>query len=377
VSATVSRDIGRPWRGRLVVDAVFFQDWTTGIARVWREVLLEWASRGFASQVLIVDRVRTAPRIAGYSYIDAPRYEFADDAAEQNRLGQLCRQVKADAFASSYYTIAAGVPNLLVLHDMIPERVGEDLNVPMWRQKQRAIAAAAGFACVSQNTLRDFQELYVQAAKRPTVLAPNGVKGFSPPTEEEAAAFRKNFCALALGGRPHVMFINGGGGIKNGSLLKRALTLWPERKRFSLLVTTPPQHAVEWYPLVPGMVFSPTYFSDHDLRLAYGTAYCLVHPSIYEGFGLAVLEALACGCPVIASNTSSQPEVAGDAALYINPYDAEGLVKALDEIGKPERREKLRRRGLERAAEFTWSRSVQALESLLHQIAPTPSIDDR
>jgi glycosyltransferase involved in cell wall biosynthesis len=86
---------------------------------------------------------------------------------------------------------------------------------------------------------------------------------------------------------------------------------------------------------------------------------------------------LACGCPVIASNTSSQPEVAGDAALYINPYDAEGLVKALDEIGKPETRETLRRRGLGRAAEFTWSRSVQALESLLHQIAPTPSIDDR
>ena len=58
---------------------------------------------------LIVDRVRTAPRIAGYSYIDAPRYEFADDAAEQNRLGELCRKVKADAFASTYYSIAAGV----------------------------------------------------------------------------------------------------------------------------------------------------------------------------------------------------------------------------------------------------------------------------
>src|SRR5687767_13676807 len=88
------------WRGRLVVDAVFFQDWASGIARVWRELLLEWASHDFTSHVLIVDRARTAPRIGGYRYIDALRFEFGNDAEERLRLGEICRQFGANAFAS-------------------------------------------------------------------------------------------------------------------------------------------------------------------------------------------------------------------------------------------------------------------------------------
>jgi hypothetical protein len=314
--------------------------------------------------------MRTAPRIAGYEHVDAPRFEFANDAEERQRLGEICRQFGAQAFASTYYSIAAGTPNLLLLHDMIPERFGIDMNQPMWLQKRRAIEAAAGYALVSQNTLLDFKQFYPKQAGRPTVLAPNGVAHFSPPTESEAAEFRKSFCAQNLAGRPHVMFINGGGGIKNGAFLRQALNLWTNRGKCSLLVTLHPHQAKEWHPTPQGMAFNATYFSDQDLRLAYGTAYCLVHPSLYEGFGLSILEAMACGCPVICSRAGAQAEVAGDAAIFIDPRDVQSLVKALDDVGVAETRADLRRRGIERAREFTWTRSVLALDSLLQRLAP-------
>ncbi len=366
-----SYNLPQHWGGRLLVDACIFQDYAGGIARVWTEILLEWASRGAVSRIFIVDRARTAPRFAGYTYIDVPRYEYANDAAEQLRLGAICGQVGANAFASTYFSIAAGIPNLLLVHDMIPERAVFDLSLPMWQQKRRAIEAAVGFAVVSLNSARDFAAYYPDAARRPTILAPNGVaRRFSPPTEEEASAFRRGFCAKALGGRPHVMFINRGIGIKNGALLKEALTIWPNRIHHSLLVTTQPNQADEWYPLLPDMPFNASYFFDEGLRLAYGTAHCLVYPSIYEGFGLPILEAMACGCPVICSNSSSLPEVAGDAALFIDPRDAQALVRALDEVGRPDTRALLIGRGLTHTRAFGWARSVLALETLLQRIAP-------
>jgi alpha-1,3-rhamnosyl/mannosyltransferase len=79
---------------------------------------------------------------------------------------------------------------------------------------------------------------------------------------------------------------------------------------------------------------------------------------------------MACGCPVICSRTGSQAEVAGDAAILINPHDARGLAKALDDVGVPETREQMRLRGIERAREFSWTRSVMALDSLLQRLAP-------
>src|SRR5262245_40927137 len=110
------------------------------------------------------------------------------------------------------------------------------------------------------------------------------------------------------------------------------------------------------------------YVADEDLPSLLSGALAFVLPSLYEGFGMPVLEAMACGAPVLASNTSSLPEVAGDAALLVDPTDtaalADGLARLATDAGL---RAELRARGLARAAEFTWDRcAAETLAVLKH-----------
>jgi glycosyltransferase involved in cell wall biosynthesis len=102
------------------------------------------------------------------------------------------------------------------------------------------------------------------------------------------------------------------------------------------------------------------YVMNEELPLWYNAAAVLAYPSVYEGFGLPVLEAQACGTPVLTSNVSSLPEAAGDAALMVDPYDVEALAAGLDRLLTDESlRDGLRERGLAHASKFTWPRAAQ------------------
>jgi alpha-1,3-rhamnosyl/mannosyltransferase len=101
------------------------------------------------------------------------------------------------------------------------------------------------------------------------------------------------------------------------------------------------------------------YVDEEALACLYSGAAAFVYPSWYEGFGLPVLEAMACGCPVICSNTSSLPEVAGDAAILIDPRDVEGLANALDTVlDDSALQQSLAQLGLKKAAEFSWENTA-------------------
>jgi glycosyltransferase involved in cell wall biosynthesis len=106
--------------------------------------------------------------------------------------------------------------------------------------------------------------------------------------------------------------------------------------------------------------------SDTELADLYRRASCFLDPTLYEGFGYGVLEAMASGTPVVASNTTSIPEVVGDAGLLCDPRDVDGLAKAVRRIiEEPELSEELRLRGLARAADFTWEKTGAGLSEAL------------
>jgi len=104
-------------------------------------------------------------------------------------------------------------------------------------------------------------------------------------------------------------------------------------------------------------------FVDHiaelDLAHYYSSAALLAYPSLYEGFGLPPLEAMACGCPVVTSNTSSLPEVLGEAGIMVNPYDIDSLAQAMRQVlTDSELRNDMVRKGLEQAKRFSWERAA-------------------
>jgi glycosyltransferase involved in cell wall biosynthesis len=117
--------------------------------------------------------------------------------------------------------------------------------------------------------------------------------------------------------------------------------------------------ALEELALEPVVRFTG-YIADSDLPALYSAAAAFCFPSFYEGFGLPVLEAMACGTPVVCSNTSSLPEVAGDAALLVEPRDEVALTEAIARVLTDEAlAEDLRERGLKRAASFSWDRTAE------------------
>jgi glycosyltransferase involved in cell wall biosynthesis len=113
------------------------------------------------------------------------------------------------------------------------------------------------------------------------------------------------------------------------------------------------------------------YVPAEDLPLFYNGAECSLYPSSYEGFGIPVLEAMSCGCPVITTSVSSLPEVGGDAALYVSPGDSTELAEAMARVhGDEALRKELSKKGLSRSSQFSWTGSARKLHRLFEDLAP-------
>ena len=116
-------------------------------------------------------------------------------------------------------------------------------------------------------------------------------------------------------------------------------------------------------------VYFPGYVAEEDLPALYTLAELFLFPSLYEGFGLPPLEAMACGTPVVTSNVSSLPEVMGDAGLMVDPRDVEALASAMGRVlGESSLRCTMVQRGLSQAQRFTWPRTAEELLRLYHEV---------
>jgi len=125
---------------------------------------------------------------------------------------------------------------------------------------------------------------------------------------------------------------------------------------------------VQMHPLKT-QIHMTGYLPRDQLASYYENAICLMFPSLYEGFGLPILEAMSCGAPVITSDTSSMPEVAGDAALLVNPYDIPSIADAMKRLMSDKAlREHLIRSGLKRVKHFSWKRCAEETLRIFNRV---------
>ena len=161
---------------------------------------------------------------------------------------------------------------------------------------------------------------------------------------------------------PFVLAVSSVNPNKNFDLVVRALELLGDGAPSCVIVGQINERVFGNAKLDSNKVMYLGYVSDETLLALYQRALCLVYPSFYEGFGLPPVEAMSCGCPVIASQTSSLPEVCGDAALYCDPYQPQTLANAIVRLrDDPALVLEMRQRGIRQAALYTWKATTQKL----------------
>ncbi|MFM6306332.1 glycosyltransferase family 4 protein, partial [Planktothrix sp.] len=166
--------------------------------------------------------------------------------------------------------------------------------------------------------------------------------------------------------KPYFLLVGAGSDYKNAILFFQGFDQLQSKTGFDVVCTgTGYLLGTEFRELAAGSIVHSLYLSDEELRAAYSGATALVYPSKYEGFGMPVAEALACGCPVITCPNSSIPEVAGEAAIYIKDDDIDAMTDALCEVQKIKVANTLIAKGLEQAKKFSWSNMANQVSSAL------------
>lgn len=249
------------------------------------------------------------------------------------------------------------VPLVATVHDLIPWALGGRRLLgerTRWWLGRRLLSRADLVLVPSEATARDARRLARVAADRVEVVPEGVARGFAPAEGAAERVVQRHGVR-----RPYFLFVGALDDRKDPRGLLRAWRVacgvGPEAEL--VLAGAASRQA----PADMGPARRLGYLDHSALVDLYSAAACLVFPSRYEGFGLPLLEAMACGCPVVAYHNSSLPEVAGDAALLVPDGDADALGRAAAEVaGRPETAERLRLAGLTRARRFTWRRAARA-----------------
>jgi glycosyltransferase involved in cell wall biosynthesis len=253
----------------------------------------------------------------------------------------------------------------MLAYDMIPEVFGVDLRAPEWREKTECILNASRFVAISGSTARDLSDLYPAIDPARITVAHCGVAPvFRPCDPAEIENFRRRHAIR----NPYYLLVGGRRGYKNARAFFLAYAMLPERNRYAVVWVGGEQALdAEEKALCAGGEVHLLRLDDENLRFAYGAAIALVFPSAYEGFGMPVAEAMACGCPVVTTASASLPGVAGDAAILVTPTDIEELADALQRVQLQDVRDELVRRGLVQARRYSWTRMAEAMASVLSE----------
>jgi len=282
------------------------------------------------------------------------------------------KEIQPDVFLSTdgLTCLKTNVPRVTVIHDLAFEHFPKDLGFMVRNYLQKFTPEAARHSerivAVSEFTKQDIAKTYGEPVQKIDVVYNDASDFFCPCTESEAEQTRMR-CSL---GKPYFMFVGAIHPRKNLVNLFKAFDLFKKQTQSPvklLIVGRKAWNSADITSTFEQMAFKADVIftgrvSDEELRLLYGAALANVYVPTLEGFGIPIVEAQKCDCPVITSNVSSMPEVAGDAAILVDPFNVNEIANALVEIWKDNgvrlTLQYLGRRNLRR---FSWNTSAEKL----------------
>ena len=365
----------------IVVDARAL--WRSGIGRHVREITIRLVRRGAFSEVVLAgdpEELRSWCEAEGLTAavrilpLAGGRYSLASQVSWIQVAGSLPPNAITWFPHWDAPLLFRGGPSVVTVHDLIHLRVpgyaGAAKRWTMRRLLHSATRRARRVVTDTDFTRRDLLSLEPGLEGRVSVVACGVVsRFFDAPSADES---------LPEGvAAPFILCVANRKRHKNLAVavevLARLRTECP-----SLTLVVGGERFPEWREVmaraeslgVAGAIVDLPCVTDAQLAALYRGAECLLYPSRYEGFGLPVLEAMACGAPVVASNATSIPEVALDAALLVSPDDVDGMTAAVRRIrADGTLRASLVARGRARATGFTWDRTAAAMEAILLEAA--------
>jgi glycosyltransferase involved in cell wall biosynthesis len=288
-----------------------------------------------------------------------------------------------DVFWGTNNMLPLGLPpalaKVLTIHDLLWPLYSKPAHpfhrCMYWLFFERSARQADRIIAVSQSTARDLERLFAVPESKIGVIYHGVSPAYSPQDPRAAAELVANKYGAS---KDYILTVGTVGPHKNLITLVEAMKILRERGQLSFQHLAVGAKGRKRARLLnarrsSGLTAEDVHFlgfvPDKDLPVLYSGSCALVFPSLYEGFGLPLVEAMACGVPVVASNTSSIPEVVGDAALLVPPTQPEAFAEAILRVRSDmDLRRRMIEKGLSRAASFRWDKAARQLLECLRSV---------
>jgi len=271
---------------------------------------------------------------------------------------------KKTIFHSSYYRVllSSKAINVTTIHDFTPEYFFLGISKRINNlQKNFAIRHSDGIICISENTKKDLLKFHPKAANKDIKVIYNGVSDsfFKIKNVKKLIQAIVDTEVKGVLEKSYILYVGHRTNYKNFAIAVE--TMKEISNNYHFVIVGEPLNKIE-------KEYIYSFLSDNDftvlskknnevLNLLYNQAFCLLYPSSYEGFGIPILEAMKAGCPVVTTNKSSIPEVAGDAAIMIDNISALEFQHAIISLSNDDIRKGLIQKGYAQSAKFSWDKS--------------------
>lgn len=361
----------------VVIDNIIFSlQKSGGISVYWYEILSRIINETEINHIFVEEDVKETNIFRNKLKIDANNTIHSNLKMNSilNRYRNLDFNMRNEKFIfhSSYYRTLSksvkkrnNVKEVVTVHDFTYERFTRGIKkwVHVW-QKKKAVKSADIVICISENTKKDLLYFYPQFSKKDIRIIYNGVSSdyFKLPESD-----------IVLSSPPFFLFIGSRAVYKNFNFTVEAVA---QTKDFILKIVGGKLNRKELNLLnkkLPNRWELLENVDNSDLNKLYNKAFSLVYPSFYEGFGIPIVEAMKAGCPFIALNCSSIPEVAGQAGILMDKLDILSFNNAVSEIRN--NREEIIKRGFIQSNVFSWQRCYQETLEIYKEMYKTININ--